>query len=65
MLHDGLVAGRWRVDLDDERATLVVAAGVRLTKRETASIRAEGRRLLRLLAADAAERDVRVESPIA
>lgn len=65
VLHDGLVAGRWRVDLDDERATLVVAAGVRLTKRETASIRAEGRRLLRLLAADAAERDVRVESPIA
>ncbi len=64
VLHDGLVAGRWSVERDEHgSATLVVAAGVRLTKRDIASIEAEGRRLLRLLAADAPEREVRVEPP--
>ena len=62
VLYDGLVAGRWRVERDERgRATLVVAAGGRLTKRAIASIEGQGRRLLLLLAADAAEREVRVE----
>jgi hypothetical protein len=63
VLHDGLVAGRWRFDREDGSATLVVAAGVRLSKRAVSSVEAEGRRLLRFLAADAPERDVRIEPP--
>ena len=63
-MQDGLVAGRMRVERDERgRATLVVAAGGRLTKRAIASIEGQGRRLLLLLAADAAEREVRVEPP--
>jgi hypothetical protein len=61
VLSDGAVAGRWRVEHDRAGgATLVVSTGVRLSKRVTASVEAEGRRLLRLLAPDADRRDVRV-----
>jgi hypothetical protein len=64
VLHDGLVAGRWRVDHDSGgRATLVVAACVRLPKRAVSSVEAEGKRLLRFLEPDTEDRDVRVEPP--
>jgi Winged helix DNA-binding domain len=59
VLHDGMVAAVWRLDRpEDVDATLVVTPVVRLAKRATASIAAEGRRLLRVLAPGA---DVRIE----
>lgn len=65
VLHDGRVAGGWHVDRPRrERATLVVEPRGALSKRAAASIAAEGRRFVRFLAADAAERDVRLE-PVA
>jgi hypothetical protein len=66
ILADGADAGRrW-----DEReraggASLVVAARTRLSKRVTTSVEAEGRRLLRFLAPEADDRDVRVEQGVA
>jgi hypothetical protein len=61
VLHDGLVEGSWRLDRDRETggATLVVTHAGRLTKRATAALTAEGRRLLRFVAADAETSDVR------
>jgi hypothetical protein len=64
VLHDGRVAARWRLEEDgDGRATLVVAVGGRLARRAVSSVEAEGRRLVRFLAADADEREVRIEPP--
>jgi hypothetical protein len=63
VLSGGMLSGVWRVERDGDLALLVVTPLVRLTKRATASIEAEGRRLLRLVAADAGRRDVRVEKP--
>jgi Winged helix DNA-binding domain len=60
VLHDGMLAAVWRLDPRDGDATLVVSPVVRLTKRATASIAAEGRRLLRLVADDVDRTDVRV-----
>jgi hypothetical protein len=62
VLSDGAVIGRWRVERGPaDGATLVVATRARLPKRVTASVEAEGRRLLRFLAPDDDRRDVRVE----
>lgn len=60
VLHDGTVCGVWRVERGRERAALEVDTVVRLSKRATASIAAEGRRYLRFAAEDAETRDVRV-----
>ena len=51
----------WRIDRDRKTgcATLVVNHVVRLTKRDTAAIAAEGRRFLRFPAAEATGREVR------
>jgi hypothetical protein len=61
VLHDGVVAGVWRVERDhrDGDARLVVNTPA-LPRRALASIGAEARRLLRLLAADAAGQEVRL-----
>jgi hypothetical protein len=61
VLLDGFVFGVWRLDRGREggSATLVVSHVGRVARRDAARIAAEGRRLLRFLAADAAERDVR------
>ena len=63
VLHDGMLSGVWRIDREDENATLVVSPVVRLAKRAVGSIAAEGRRLLRLVAEDARRRDIRIEGP--
>ncbi len=61
MLHDGFLRGVWRLDRDRATgsATLVVSHARPLTKRAQASLAAEGRRLLRFVAADADDHDVR------
>ena len=61
VLYDGTLAAVWRIDRNGDRATLVVSPVERLTKRATASISAEGRRLLRLVATDADRQDVHLE----
>ena len=60
VLHDGFVRGSWRLDRDaGGRATLVVKHVGPLAKRAMGSLEVEGRRLLRLVAADAGSHDVR------
>ena len=61
VLHDGMLSGVWRIDREDENATLVVSAVQRLTKRAVASVAAEGRRLLRFIAEDAGRQEIRIE----
>ena len=64
VLLDGSVLGPWHVERDRDTGaiTLVVAhLGTIATRRSTA-LAAEGRRLLRFLAPDATERDVRMEA---
>jgi hypothetical protein len=55
VLHDGVLLGTWRLDRDagGGAVTLVVNHVERLTKPAAAAVNAEGRRLLRFLAADA------------
>jgi hypothetical protein len=59
VLHDGTVLGPWRLERAGGAATVVVTHAGPLAKRAAAAVAAEGRRLLRLLAADAETRDVR------
>jgi Winged helix DNA-binding domain len=62
VLDDGLLCGLWRLERDrtSGRATLVVTHVTRLSKRARAAVAAEGRRLLRLVAADASEHEVQL-----
>jgi winged helix DNA-binding protein len=61
VLHDGFLRGVWRLDRDRATgsATLVVSHARPLTKRAQASLAAEGRRLLRFVAGEAGDHDVR------
>ncbi len=61
MLHDGFGCGLWRLERsrNGASATLVVSHVVPLTKRATAALAAEGRRLLAFVAADAETREIR------
>jgi hypothetical protein len=61
VLQDGFVCGVWRIERDraSGAATLTVTH-TELTKRAAASVAAEGRRLLRFLAADVDKSDVRL-----
>jgi Winged helix DNA-binding domain len=61
VLYDGFGFGLWRLErsADGATATLVVNHARRLTKRGTDALAAEGRRLLRLVAAGAEAREVR------
>ena len=56
VLHDGLLVGTWSIERSAETRRLVVRPVVRLAKRATAAMQAEGRRMLRFL-----EPDVRPE----
>jgi len=60
VLSDGVVCAVWRIERDASagRAVLTVERVVRLTKRGTAAVAAEGRRFLRFVAADADAHDV-------
>jgi hypothetical protein len=61
VLHDGFVCGVWRIERDaDSGAATLTVTHIGLAKRSTASIGAEGRRLLRFLAADASGHEVRL-----
>jgi hypothetical protein len=64
VLHDGHLCGTWRLERNRraDSALLVIDHVVRLPKRAASSITAEGRRLLRFVAADASTRDVRFVS---
>lgn len=61
-LIDGVGRGVWRVerDRDSGHATLAVHHVGRLVRRTAEAVAAEGRRLLRLVAADAETTDVRL-----
>jgi Winged helix DNA-binding domain len=60
VLNDGFAFGLWRLDRDREAgtATLVVNHAESSSKRALAAVAAEGRRLLRLVAADAGGHEV-------
>jgi hypothetical protein len=57
VLSDGMICGVWRIEhaRDGERAALVVEHVVRLPKRASAAVAAEGRRYLRFVAGDASD----------
>jgi hypothetical protein len=61
VLRDGLLCGTWRIERNRraDTALLVIDHVVRLPKRAMSSVAAEGGRLLRFVAADAAIHDVR------
>ena len=64
VLYDGVGGGVWRLERErsPERAVLVITLVGRVPKRDRAAIAAEGARLLRLIAAEAGEHDVRLSS---
>ena len=64
VLYDGFGCGVWRLDRDRATGTttLVVSHVRPLAKRAQSSLAAEGRRLLRFVAADAATHDVRFDA---
>jgi hypothetical protein len=64
-LYDGLLTGTWSIDRTGGGPVLVVRPVVRLSRRATATVTAEGRRMLRFLEGDAdpAALDVRVAGP--
>lgn len=64
VLLDGVLRATWRVDRDpaDGGATLVITHFGTLNRRTTASIIAEGRRMVRFVAADATSHDVHVDA---
>jgi hypothetical protein len=60
LLVGGFVRGYWKIVREDATATLLIEPFRALSKRDAAAVRAEGRRLLAFVAADAAVRDVRL-----
>ena len=61
VLVDGMLQAVWRLEqADGGAATLAVTHAERLTRRQVSALGAEGRRMVRFLAADATERDVRL-----
>lgn len=62
VLSDGFLRATWATNRDQKRgpATLTIHALTRLTKRASAAVEAEGRRFMRLMAADDGEHEVRV-----
>ena len=62
VLVDGMVRATWRIDRDGSTgsARLVVTHLGPPSKRTAAAITAEGRRMLKVFAADAESRDVQV-----
>ena len=63
VLVDGLLAAVWRLERDrGSGGTTLVVRHLAMSKRAAASVAAEGRRLLRLMAAGAPQADVRLEA---
>jgi hypothetical protein len=60
LLVDGLFRGRWKTDRANGRTTLVVEVTKRLSKRHTAAVTSEGRRLLAFMDAQADASDVQI-----
>jgi hypothetical protein len=61
VLVDGMLRAVWRLArVDDGAATLTVTHAEGLTRRQLSALGAEGRRMVRFLAADAAGREVRL-----
>jgi hypothetical protein len=62
VLVDGTLGAVWRIERDKTTgaATLVVTRLARLTKRASSAVAAEGRRVLRFVAADAESHDLRI-----
>ena len=60
ILIDGFLGGRWKIERDGDKATLIVEHFVRLRKQDRTALTAEGRRLLTFAAADARSRDLRL-----
>lgn len=64
VLHDGFAVGTWLPEIDDDRAVVRVRPFGRLSQKAQASVRAEGRRLLRFLAPKTKDREVEVLPPV-
>jgi DNA glycosylase AlkZ-like len=60
VLHDGFLVGTWSIERTDA-AVLMVRPVVALSRRATASVEAEGRRVLRFLEPDVEDLDVRFD----
>ena len=60
VLVDGFVAARWRLDREDDEATLRIEPFVKLAREDRTALSEEGKRLAAFLAADAARRRVQV-----
>lgn len=63
LLVDGFLRGLWRHEVAGDAALPRIEVTKPLSKRDDAAVTAEGRRLLALLAAAAAEREVRIAFP--
>ena len=61
VILDGVVAGIWAVRRERSTATLVVTPFRRISGTERGALEVEGSRLLAFLAADATDRDIRVD----
>ena len=60
VLVDGFVAARWKLDREDDGATLRVEPFVKLARDDRTAVAEEGKRLASFLAADAPRRRVRI-----
>jgi hypothetical protein len=60
VLVDGFVTARWRLEREDDEATLRIEPFVKLTGDDRTAVSEEGKRLACFLAADAARRRVRI-----
>ena len=63
VLVDGFGTARWKLEGDEDRATLRIEPFRRIAPAERAAIREEGTRLLAFLAPQAERRDVRLRDP--
>jgi hypothetical protein len=59
-LLDGIVSGFWKVDEGKDSATLILEPFGTLTKKDTAALTAEGKRMLRFVAPEAKKTEVKM-----
>lgn len=60
-LVDGFLCGQWRISKQRTAATLTITPWTKVTKKDTAALLREGRRMLDFAAADAETREVHLE----
>jgi Winged helix DNA-binding domain len=63
VLVDGFVSARWRLDREDDEATLRIEPFVKLAREDRTAVSQEGRRLASFLAAEASSRRVHIARP--